>query len=78
MHLALGLALGLALALALCLLCLLWPWPRPVGAAWVVLSGKFSMSFLGFGQICLIHKDGDECFTACEVVSQNCRFHFFV
>ena len=74
--LALGMALGLGLALALCLLCLLWPWPGPVGAAWVVLSEKFSMSFLGFGQIRLIHEDGGECFTACEVVSQNCRFCF--
>ena len=74
--LALGLALGLGLALALCLLCLLWPWPGPVGAAWVVLSGRFSTSFLGFGQVRLIHKDGGECFTACEVVSQNCGFCF--
>ena len=76
--LALGLALGLGLALALCLLCLLWPWFGPVGAAWVVLSGRFSTSFLGFGQVRLIHKDGGECFTACEVVSQNCGFCFFV
>ena len=72
--LALGLALGLGLALALCLLCLLWPWPGPVGAAWVVLSGRFSTSFLGFGQVRLIHKDGGESFTACEIVSQICRF----
>ena len=72
--LARGLALGLGLASALCLLCLLWPWPGPVGAAWVVLSGRFSTSFLGFGQVRLIHEDGGECFTACEVVSQNCLF----
>ena len=42
----------------------------------MVLSGKFSTSFLGFGQICLIHKDGGECFTACEVVSHNYVFCF--
>ena len=77
--LALGLALGLGLAVALlCLLCLPSPLPGPVGTAWVVLSGRFSTSFLGFGQVRLIHKDGGECFTACEVVSQNCGFCFFV